>query len=255
MIGGLLNTLASPGRKAWLIAGAIAALAAAAMVAAVAAYSYRAGHQAAANSADARETKAALARTRAALAATQAALQQRAAQIAADDAGAVRLATTTKAQAAAAQAITRRIAHAPLLVPQFCPDPSEFVRRGSSPPEALASGAPAVPLGVLPAADPAGGSLTRAAVGLWNAALFVGEPGAPELGADPCATADAASPACSPGIAASASGLSLTDAWANHTTNAALCAADRARFAELIAAVQRRQGAQAQSAAASEPAR
>ena len=241
MIRGLLTTLVSPGRKAWLIAGAIAALAVAAMAAAVAVYSYRAGHRAAANSADARETKAALARTRAALAATQAALQQRAAQAAADDAGAVRLAATTQAQAAAAQAITRRIAHAPLLVPQLYPDPSESLWRGSSPPEALASGAPAgVPA---PGAVP-GAGLTRAAVGLWNAALFGGEPGATELGADPCATADASGPACAADVAASASGLSVTDAWDNHTLNAALCAADRARFAELIAAVKRRQGAQ-----------
>lgn len=258
----MLLSLLNPGRRAWLIAGAVAALALLALLGGIALASYRAGHTAATQSAEARETRAALARTRAALADARVALAQRAAMAAADGAGTAQLTTRLQAQSAAAQAITRRIAHVPLLVPPLCPagpagpvaTPEESERL---PPATATAGAVGGegPTGAAPAGPAhSGAGLTRAAVGLWNAALFVGEPSPSELGADPCATAGPAGPACPPGLAATASGLSLEDAWANHTLNASLCAADRARLAELIAAVQRRQPPAAAASAEAPPA-
>ena len=73
--------------------------------------------------------------------------------------------------------------------------------------------------------DPGGGpELTAAAVGLWNSALA----GA-DVPAGTCLAADPAEPACVAG-----SGLHLADAWDNQAANAASCAADRRRLAELI---------------------
>lgn len=248
------------GGRAKLIAGAVAMLALVGVLGFIVAAAYRAGHSAASTSAEARETRAALVRARAALASTQAALQQQAAHAQADGAAQAALQGRLASQAATATALKERIRHVPLLVAQLPVCTTHPQRSEESPPEAVASGAtgsgPAADdlAGRAPGADAAG--LTRAAVGLWNAALFVGEPDAAELAADPCAAAAATNQACAPHVAGRPAGVSLDDAWANHITNAALCAADRARFAELIVAVQRRQSSAppAQAAAATEAA-
>jgi hypothetical protein len=72
--------------------------------------------------------------------------------------------------------------------------------------------------------------LTLGAVSLWNSAL---EGRLVPAGA--CRTADPAEQAC-----AADAGLSVDDAWDNHATNAASCAADRARLAGLIDYLTRR---------------
>lgn len=77
--------------------------------------------------------------------------------------------------------------------------------------------------------DPGDSDLSRidlnfGAVWMWNSALA----GA-DTPAGACSAADTASPACAAG-----SGIGLEAAWANHTTNAQSCAADRLRFQQLI---------------------
>ena len=66
--------------------------------------------------------------------------------------------------------------------------------------------------------------LSNAAVWMWNTSLA----GA-NLPAGACGTADPTDPAC-----AAASGLTVGDAWENHTTNAKSCAEDRLRHQHLI---------------------
>jgi hypothetical protein len=73
-------------------------------------------------------------------------------------------------------------------------------------------------------AEPGSGRLSRAAVWMWNSALA----GA-DTPAGTCGLADTSSQAC-----AVDSGLTVDDAWDNHTLNAKSCAADRLRFRALI---------------------
>lgn len=94
-------------------------------------------------------------------------------------------------------------------------------------PDHLAAAPPAPESAAAP--EPAAGAepglrLTAAAVSLWNSALV----GA-DVSAGACGPDDTAAAAC-----AADSGLTLRDAWANHGINAANCAADRARHAQLI---------------------
>jgi hypothetical protein len=69
--------------------------------------------------------------------------------------------------------------------------------------------------------------LTLAAVRLWNGALSGGDASAGACGA--AGAPEGADAAC-----AEDSGLTLDDAWANHTANARACAADRQRYQALI---------------------
>ena len=87
-------------------------------------------------------------------------------------------------------------------------------------------------LGAAPAGrgpDPA--QLSLGAVWVWDSALA----GA-DLPAGSCGAADTSFAAC-----AAASGLDLSDAWANHAANAETCAQDRARHQRLIDYIHQRQ--------------
>lgn len=87
--------------------------------------------------------------------------------------------------------------------------------------------------GAAPAVDAAPAVLLTAhAVRLWDSAL-AGEH-LPRAG---CSATEPASPAC-----AAETAVTLADALENHTVNAALCAVDRARLAELNAAIHRIRG-------------
>lgn len=112
---------------------------------------------------------------------------------------------------------------------------NELIRRGPLVVHRTGAGCPAVAHGndavvALPAgpahdgiADGAYG-LSRAAIWMWNSALF----GA-DTAAGTCSAADTASQTC-----ATDSGLGLVDAWVNHAANAKSCAADRLRYQQLI---------------------
>ncbi|CAN7564303.1 hypothetical protein [Acidovorax sp. LjRoot117] len=69
--------------------------------------------------------------------------------------------------------------------------------------------------------------LTLAAVRMWNGALTGTDQAAGACG--PAGASEGADAACAQG-----SGLTLDDAWANHTANAQACAADRQRYQHLI---------------------
>lgn len=86
-----------------------------------------------------------------------------------------------------------------------------------------ATGAVAAVAGDVP--DP---GLSAGAVWMWNSALA-----GRDTPAGACGLADPASAACAAGT-----GIALADAWANHTTNAQLCAADRTRHQALIDFIQ-----------------
>jgi hypothetical protein len=73
-------------------------------------------------------------------------------------------------------------------------------------------------------AEPGSGRLSRAAVWMWNSALA-----GIDTPAGACGLADTSSQAC-----AVDSGLTVDDAWDNHTLNAKSCAADRLRYRALI---------------------
>ena len=137
--------------------------------------------------------------------------------------------------------LEERLRHAPLtvaLAPKRCassqapaPVPVHAAQGASAPAAPGQHGAdPAMaqppPLPELAAGDggDAGPGLTLAAVSLWNSALA----GADVL-AGACWPAGATEPAC-----AVAAGTSIQQAWANQATNAASCAADRARYLSLI---------------------
>ncbi len=77
------------------------------------------------------------------------------------------------------------------------------------------------------AADDGGSLLTLAAVRMWNGALT-----GTDAPAGACGLASA--PEGADAACAESSGLTLDDAWANHTANAKTCAADRQRFRALI---------------------
>ena len=72
--------------------------------------------------------------------------------------------------------------------------------------------------------DDAGGLLTAAAVWMWNSALT-----GTDQPAGACGAVDTTTASC-----AVATGLTLIDAWANHGTNAQLCAEDRLAHQRLI---------------------
>jgi hypothetical protein len=143
------------------------------------------------------------------------------------------------------QTLAQRIAHAPLVANARCPQPPLVGRAGGSAvPGGVGGGGagdrggiaadPAAPPGAaLPDAGAGGGDirLSLGAVSLWNSALF-----GLDLPAGACRADDPASPAC-----AADAGIGLADAWANHATNAATCAADRARYAALIGYLTQRQ--------------
>lgn len=83
-----------------------------------------------------------------------------------------------------------------------------------------------------PGAGGDGVRLTAHAVRLWDSALAGAD--VPRAG---CTAADPTAPAC-----AADAGVTLADALANHATNAALCAQDRANLLQLQAAVHRIRG-------------
>ena len=117
------------------------------------------------------------------------------------------------------------IAHAPVAA---CPAGGAAAPAGSEP------SAPAAVVAVVPVAvaDP---ELTRRAVWMWNSAL---------VGADvpsgACGLAGGAAGAGAAGACAEPAGVSVEDAWANHTVNAESCAADRARYRRLIQVLRER---------------
>ncbi len=142
---------------------------------------------------------------------------------------------------------TERLRHAPLIIASCAPKrPAAALPPGRAaqwPAVAAVAAAPstgATPgtgpgetASAAPGVDDSGDMrLTVAAVSLWNSALAGHD--VPE-GA--CSPDDAASAAC-----AAAAGLTVRDAWRNQATNAASCAADRARYQRLIDYVQRVQG-------------
>lgn len=144
--------------------------------------------------------------------------------------------------------LEQRIARAPLTVAAAC-RPAVAAASGVDllagvPPKrpTLVPSAPGVPGGAPSGGaappgppDEVGGTglrLTLAAVSLWNSALA----GA-DVPAGACRAADPTSAAC-----AADAGVGIDQAWANHATNAASCAADRARQASLIAFIKRRGG-------------
>jgi len=185
-----------------------------AVIGLVGAMAWQRGYSAAQASAEAKDTREALARTRATLAGTQQALQARAAAAEHDAATLARLGLRVARISATEAQLTERLAHVQILeaAPVACP------------------------------ADPV---LSADAVGVWNSALSPADGPASAAAAHPCAPAAAASAAC----AAGASAITLSQAWANHVTNAAACAAQREQLSELIATVrQRQQAAQAQAA-------
>lgn len=191
-----------------------------AVIGLVGALAWQHGYQAAATSAEARATKEALARTRATLAGTQQALQARTAAAEHDAATLARLGLRVARISATEAQLTERLAHVQLLSADAAPC-------------AAAPGADG-------AADPA---LSDDAVSLWNGALFAASGASAPAAAHPCTAADAALGACAPGPA-----VTLSQAWANHITNAAACAAQREQLSELIATVRQRQAAQAEAA-------
>ena len=81
----------------------------------------------------------------------------------------------------------------------------------------------------LPVAAPADAEpvLSLGAVRMWNGALTGVD--APAGACGPVGATEGADAACAEG-----SGLTLDDAWANHTVNAKSCAADRQRYRALI---------------------
>lgn len=192
-----------------------------AVIGLVGALAWQHGYQAAAASAEARATKEALARTRATLAGTQQALQARTAAAEHDAATLARLGLRVARISATEAQLTERLAHVQLL-----------------------AAADAAPCAAAPgAAAPADPALSDDAVRLWNGALFAASAASAPAAAHPCTAADAALGACAPGPA-----VTLSQAWANHITNAAACAAQREQLSELIATVRQRQAAQAEAA-------
>lgn len=210
----LPNLQATAGR--W----ALRVLCSLAVIGLVGALAWQHGYQAAATSAEARATKEALARTRATLAGTQHALQARTAAAEHDAATLARLGLRVARISATEAQLTERLAHVQLLAADAAPC--------------------AAALGADGAADPA---LSDDAVRLWNGALFAASGASAPAAAHPCTAADAALGACAPGPA-----VTLSQAWANHITNAAACAAQREQLSELIATVRQRQAAQAEAA-------
>lgn len=210
----LPNLQATAGR--W----ALRVLCSLAVIGLVGALAWQHGYQAAAASAEARATREALARTRATLAGTQQALQARTAAAEHDAATLARLGLRVARISATEAQLTERLAHVHL----------------------LATASPcAAELGTTAHADPA---LSDEAVGLWNGALFAASAASAPAAAHPCTAADAARGACAPEPA-----VTLSQAWANHITNATACAAQREQLSELIATVrQRQQAAQAEAA-------
>lgn len=83
--------------------------------------------------------------------------------------------------------------------------------------------------------------LTLAAVGLYDRALFVGDPGAAELAAVPCRALGSAGAAADAQRCEAAAGIYLDDLFRVHTANAQSCAADRERLGRLIDAIQARE--------------
>lgn len=100
-------------------------------------------------------------------------------------------------------------------------------------PLVVASPQPAPQSGPLAAQDgvplPAGPELSGAAVWLWNSSL-VGHPDVPPSACGVDAALGGADPSCAQGA-----GITVDDAWDNHTTNAQSCARDRARYERLKA--------------------
>lgn len=76
---------------------------------------------------------------------------------------------------------------------------------------------------------PAGPELSGVAVWMWNSSL-VGHPDVPPSACGADAALGSTDPACAQGA-----GLTVDDAWDNHTTNAQSCARDRARYERLKA--------------------
>lgn len=109
------------------------------------------------------------------------------------------------------EALRKRV---PLLVPPTAGE-APAPAAGSAAPSAPA--APCINFVVRP-------QLSLAAVWMWNSALAGADVPAGACGADA-----ASAEACAVG-----SGLSVTDAWDNHTLNAKSCAADRLRLERLI---------------------
>lgn len=155
----------------------------------------------------------------------------------------------------AAAAITEGASHVRLVVKDLRPAvrPSCGGAAGAGAVPAAAGGGAVVAGGrggpgvapAAPAADAAGLDaervpLTLAAVGLYDGALFPGEPGATELGAVACRAVG------TPGAAADAHrcegfGAYLDELIAVHIANAAACAKDRERLGRLSDAVKARE--------------
>ena len=166
--------------------------------------------------------------------AQQAAIHQAQQRAAADGASAV---AALQTQLAAAQTHTQtlqeRLRHAPIVTAR--PSVRNVVAACNAPDAAAATRQPGAQAGAAaPAQSPpalAGGAgaddpgITLAAVSLWNSALA-----GSDMPAGACTADQPASEAC-----AADAGVTFTALWQNHTTNAASCAQDRARFAALIA--------------------
>ncbi len=200
----------------------LVALAAAASLALLLGAGFAAGHQWASNAKNAQALRDA-----GRLAAAQARVLEQARQRGQADVQALQ--AQLAQQHTYATTLQERLARAPLAIARQCPAPGASPGLAARTP-ALEPGQAFSAAGQAPPqapAHPAGGSgvlLTVAAVSLWNSALA-----GVDMPAGACSPADTASEAC-----AADSGATLEAAWANHATNAASCAADRARYQALI---------------------
>lgn len=218
---------------------------------------YRWGSHAAGTSAEAREKTEALERSQAEAAALRDQLAKNRAVSDSDQRSVLNLHEQMSAQAEAANDLQRSVSHVRLvaLSASRCASTAGSAVPGLDPGAAAAGGGPLVAdgggagAGVAAAAQGVAGDvaadervpLTLAAVGLYDGALFPGEPGAPELAAVACRAAGSPGAAADAHRCEAASGVYLDDLFRVHIANAQSCAADRERLGRLIEAVQARE--------------
>lgn len=213
----------------------------------------RHGHQAEKTSDEARERGERIERLEADNAQLQVRLGQAAAVTASDQRSVMNLHERLSATQQAAANLQERVGHVRLV---FAPSAGvcDGAGRGLAAGDAAAGGGavgqPNVAgagVAAAPGAPDAAGldadrvPLTLAAVGLYDNALFAGEPGATELGPVACRAFGTAGAAADAHRCEAFSGVYLDDLFRVHFDNAASCAADRERLGRLIEAVKARE--------------